>query len=89
MLNDHIISKNPTELSYIKRSVFIEVVEEQSECSFEIRVNSGTDIPKYEIVRFQRRDSLNNQKLNKDSFSRPLFTFSQCFAGTDKYPKSW
>ena len=48
----HIVSKTPTELSYIKRSSYMKDVTTKNNCTFELGVGDGIDIPIYVIVGF-------------------------------------
>ena len=46
----HILSKAPTELSYIKRSPFVKDLTSENNWVFELGVGDGIDIPIYVIV---------------------------------------
>ena len=48
----HIVSKAATELSYIKKSSYINDVTTENNWTFELGVGDGIDIPVYVIVGF-------------------------------------
>ena len=83
------IKKNtPTQLNYIKRSVFMKQINTQSLWSFELGTQEGINVPIWIFVAFQQNDRQNDQNLNNDTFYRPLVTSAQCIIGTEKYPDS-
>ena len=53
LVNEHILSKKNTEYSYVSRMVSYKPVNTNNYWSFEIGVESGTDIPIYVTVGFQ------------------------------------
>ena len=60
----HIVSKTPTELSYIKRSSYMKDVTTENNRTFDLGVGDGIDIPVYVIVGFmQEINSINNIKI--------------------------
>ena len=61
LMLEHIVSKAPTELSYIKRSSFMKDVTTENNWIFELGVGDGIDIPIYVIVGFLQRDQFNQQ----------------------------
>ena len=67
----HIVSNTPTEMSYIKRSIFMKDVTTENNWTFELGVGDGVDIPIYVVVRFMQRDQFNQQHQNNDTFHRP------------------
>ena len=65
---EHIVSKAPTELTYIKRSSYTKDVTTENNWTFELGVGDGIDIPIYLVVRFMQRDQFNQQHQNNDTF---------------------
>ena len=55
----HIVSKAPTELSYIERSSYMKDVTTENNWTFELGVGHGIDVPIYVIVGFMQRDQCN------------------------------
>ena len=53
LVGQHVISRSPTQISYIERDVSLKNVDAQNTWSFEIRVKSCIDVPAYVIVGFQ------------------------------------
>ena len=86
LLNQQIITKVPTELSYIKRSVCSKDVQSQNQWNSVIGVGEGIDLPIYVILGFQQRDRLINQLLHNDNFYRPHVKFAQFIIGIENYP---
>ena len=83
------IKKNtPTLLHYPQRSVFMKEVNTQNLWTFELATQEGISVPVWIFVTFQQNDRQNDQKLNSDTFYRPLVTTAQCIIGTEKYPDS-
>ena len=81
-----IVSKAPTELSYIKRSTYIKDVTTEKCWTFELGVGDGIDIPFYGVVGFMQRDELNQQHQNNDTFYRPIVVNAHCIIGSEKFP---
>ena len=48
----HIVSKAPTELSYIKRSSYMNDVTTENNWTFDLGVGDGIDIPVFLLVGF-------------------------------------
>ena len=82
----HIVSKAPTELSYIKRSSYMKDLTTENNWSFELGVGDGIEIPTYVIVGFMQRDQFNQQHRNNDTFYRPSVLNAQCSIGSEKLP---
>ena len=83
------IKKNtPTLFHYPERSVFMEEVNTQNLWTFELGTQEGINAPIWIFLAFQQNDRQNDQKLNNDTFYRPLVTSAQCIIGTEKYPDS-
>ena len=87
-LSNQILTKTPTELHYVKKSVFMKEVNTQSIRNFGLRTQEGINVPIWVIIRFQQRDRQDSQNLNNDTFHRPPVTIAQCIIGTEKYPDS-
>ena len=82
----HIVSKTPTELSYIKRSSYMKDVTIENRWTFELGLGDSIDIPFYVIVEFTQRDHFNQQHQNNDTFYRPSVVNAQCIIGCEKFP---
>ena len=83
-----ILSKTPTELQYVERSVFMKEVNTQNLWTFELGSQEGINVPIWFMVGFQQRDRQEAQNLNNDTFYRRLVTSAHCIIGTEKYPDS-
>ena len=83
---EHIVSKTPTELTYIKRSSYMKDVTTENNWTFELGVGDGIDIPIYLVVGFIQRDQFNQQHQNSDTFYRPSVVNAQCIFGSEKFP---
>ena len=70
-LSKQILSKTPTELQYVERSVFMKEVNTHNLWSFELGIGQGINIPIWILVGFQERALQDNQMLNNDTFYRP------------------
>ena len=87
-LLNQIKKKSPTLLHYPQRSVFMKEVNTQNFWTFELGAQEGVNVPIWIFVAFQQNDRQNDQKLNNDTFNRPLVASAQCIVGTEKYPDS-
>ena len=85
-LPKQILSKTPTELRYVERSVFMKEVNNQNVWIFELGSHENMNVPIWIIIGFQQRDRQDSQNLNNDSFCRPPVVSAQCIIGTEKYP---
>ena len=85
-LSKQILSKTPTELRYVERSVFMKEVNNQNVWNFELGSNENMNTPIWIIIGFQQRDRQNSQNLNNDTFCRLPVVSAQCIIGTEKYP---
>ena len=65
-----ILSKTPTELRYVERSVFTKEVKNQNLWNFELGNQESMNIPIWIIIGFLQQDRQDPQNLNKDSFCR-------------------
>ena len=77
----HIVSEAATELSYIRRSIFIKDVTTEINWNFELGVGDCIDIPIYVIVGFMQRDQFNQQHQNNDT--QPSVVNAQCVVGNE------
>ena len=83
------IKKNtPTLLHYVERSVFMNELNTQNLCTFELGTQEGVNVPIWIFLAFQQSDRQNDQNLNNDTSYRPPVTSAQCIIGTEKYPDS-
>ena len=85
-LSKQILSKTPTELRYIERSVFMKQVNNQNIWNFELGSHENMNVPIWIIIGFQQQDRQDSQNLNNDSFCRLPVASAQCIIGTEKYP---
>ena len=67
----HIVSKAPTDLSFVKRPTYMKDVTTENNWTFELGLGYGVDIPIYVIVGFKQRDQVNQQHRNNYTFYRP------------------
>ena len=88
ILSKQILSKVPTELHYVERSVFMKEVNTLNLWTFELGTKEGINVPIWNIVGFQQRNRQDLQKLNNDKIYRHPVTSAQCIIGTEKYPDS-
>ena len=82
----HIVSKTPTELSYIKRSSFMKELTTENNWTSELAVGHIVDTPIYVVIGFTKRDQINQQHQNKDTFHRPSVVNAQCNIAIEKFP---
>ena len=85
-LSKQILSKTPTELSYVERSVFMKEVNNQNVWNFELGSRENMNMPIWIIIGFQQRDRQDSQNLNNDTFCRLPVVSAQCIIRTEKYP---
>ena len=85
-LSKQILSKTPTELRYVERSVFMKQVNIQNVWNFELGSQENMNIPIWIIIGFQQQDRQDSQNLNNDTFCRLPVVSAQCIVGTEKYP---
>ena len=86
ILSKQILTKTPTELRYVERSVFMKEVNNQNLWNFELGSHENMNVPIWIIVGFQQRDRQDSQNLNNDTFCRLPVVSTQCIIGTEKYP---
>ena len=85
-LSKQILSKTPTELRYVERSVFMKQVNNQNVWNFELGSQENMNVPIWIIIGFQQQDRQDSQNLNSDTFCRLPVVSAQCIIGTEKYP---
>ena len=86
IIMNQIVNKEPTELHYVERSVFMQKVKNQKVWQFQIGVQEGISIPIFIIFGFQQQGRENSQNPNNDTFCRLPIVSAQCIIGTKKYP---
>ena len=85
-LSKQILSKTPTELRHVERSLFTKEVNNQNVWNFELGSHENMNVPIWIIIGFQQRDRQDSQNLNNDTFCRLPVVSAQCIIGTEKYP---
>ena len=68
MLSKQTLSKVPTELEYVERSVSRKEVKTQILWTFETRTREGINFSIWIIVILQQRDRRDSQNINADKF---------------------
>ena len=86
ILSKQILSRTPTELRYVERSVFMKEVKNQNIWNFELGSQESMNVPIWIIIIFQQQDRQDSQNLNNDTFYRLPVVSAQCVIGTEKYP---
>ena len=85
-LSKQILSKTPTELRYVERSIFMKQINNQNLWKFELGSQENMKVPIWIIIGFQQQDMQDSQTLNNDTFCRLPVVSAQCIIGTEKYP---
>ena len=85
LVREQIISRAPTHLSYIERSVSVKNVDAQKGWFFGLRVKSSKDVPIYVMVGFQNRDGFHKAATNTGIFYRPRFFIPQINIGKESF----
>ena len=85
-LSKQILSKTPTGLRYVERSVFMTEVNIQKFWNFELCSHENMNVPIWIIIGFQQRDRQDSQNLKNDTFCRLPVVSTQCIIGTEIYP---
>ena len=67
-LSKQILSKTPTELRFVERSVFMKEVNNQNLWNFELGSHENMNVPIWIIIGIQQRDRQDSQNLNNDTF---------------------
>ena len=88
ILMNQTINEKPTDIHYVKRSVFMQEVKNQKLWQFQIGVEEGINIPILILIGFQQQDRENSQNLIKDTSGRLPVTSAQCIIGTEIKPDS-
>ena len=86
ILSKQILSKTPTELRYIERSVFMKEVNIRNLKNFELRSQENMNVPIWIDIKFQQRDREDSQSFGNDTSCTQLVVQCQCIIGTEKYP---
>ena len=86
ILSRQILSKTPTELRYVERSVFMKEVNNQNLWNFELGSQESLNVPIWIIKAVHKRALQDSQNLNNDTFCRSPVTSDHCIIGTEKYP---
>ena len=86
ILSEQILSKTPTELEYIERSVLMKEVRNPNLSIFDLGSQESTNVPIWIAIGFQLRERQDSQNLNIDTFCRLPVTSAQCVIGTEKNP---
>ena len=68
ILSKQNISKTPTELQYVERSVLMKEVNNQSSWTSQLGTHKGVNVPIWIIMGFQQRDRRDSENLNNDTF---------------------
>ena len=85
-LSKQVLSKTPTELKYVERTVFMKEVNNQNLWNFGLGSHENMNVPIWILIGFQQRDRQDSQNLNNDTFCRLPVVSAQCIIGTEKYP---
>ena len=85
---NQIMKKNPTNLLYPERNVFMREVKTQNLWNFELGSQEGINVPKRIYVGFQQNDRQHDQNLNNDTFVRFPIISAQVIIGTENFPDS-
>ena len=86
ILSKQILSKTPTELRHVERSVFMKEVNNQNLWNFDLGSQESMNVPIWIIIGFQQQDRQDSQNLNNDTFCRLPVVSAQGVIGTEKYP---
>ena len=78
ILSKQILSKLPTELRYVERSVFMKEVRNQNLGNFELSSQENLNVPIRIIIGFQQKDRQDSQNLSNDTFCRLPVVSTQC-----------
>ena len=86
ILLEQILSKTPTELQYLQRSVFMKEVNTQNLWTFQLGKQERRNNRNWIFDGFDQRDGQGSQYFSNDTFHRPPVTSTQTLIGTEKYP---
>ena len=87
-LSEQFLSKLPTGLRYVERSVFRKEINTQNIWNFELGTQEGINVPIWMIVTLQQSDTQYSQNINNDTFYRFPVLNVHCIIGVEKYPYS-
>ena len=87
-MSKQFLSKTPTELRYIVRSVLMKELNNQNLRNFELCSQESMNVPIWIIIGFQQKDRQDSQNLKNDTFCRLPVISAQAFIGTEIYPDS-
>ena len=82
ILSEQILSKVPTDLQYVERSVFKKEVNTQNIWIVHLGTQEGVNSPMCTLVGSQKRYRRDSQSLNNDTSLRPPLTSAQCNIAT-------
>ena len=86
ILSKQFLSRTPTELRHIERSVFMKEANNQNLWNFQLGSQESMNIPIWIIIGFQQKDRQDSQIFYDDTICRLPVTSAQCLIGTEKYP---
>ena len=85
VLSKQTLSKTPTELRFIEKSVLMTEAINENLRNFELVTHENLNTPVWKINGFQQRNRQDSQNLYKDSFNRQLATSAECIRCTEKH----
>ena len=85
LLSKQVLSKTPTELRYIERSLFMKGIKNQYSWKFELESQEGKTVPIWITVGLQHGYGHNSHNLNKNSFCRLPVTRAHSVIETEKH----
>ena len=83
-MSAQILSKTPTELRYVERSVGMKEVKNQNLWNFKLGSQESINVRVWIIIAFQQRDRQDSQNLIEVTFCSLSVTSAQCVIGTKK-----
>ena len=86
MFSKQILSKTPTELRYIERSMVMKDVNNQNLWNFELARQEKLNVRIWIVIGYKQRDRQDMQNLNIDTFRRLPDFSCQCINGSEKHP---
>ena len=84
-MSEQILSKTPTELRYVERSVFMKEVNSRKLWNFQLGSQENMNVPVWIIIGFQQQHRQDSQNLNNDTSCRLPVVKAPCIIGTEKY----
>ena len=79
------MSKTPTELKFVERSVFMKEVKKQNLWNSELGSHENMNVPVWIMIGYQQQDRQISQNLNNDTFRRLPVVCAQRIIGTENY----